>query len=561
MTTGGPSRRDAAASRARAARESLETALRDPDIRAVEISWALSVAGDTALLVAGLLIAYDLAGALGVALLSVVRMAPATLVTLFADVPRLGPLERTLVRTHGATAVGALLVALAVAGNAPILGLLAIGLVAAVGALVRPAQLALFPALAVRPDQLLSANVAMSLGEGFGAFIGPLSAGIVVATAGPAAGALLAAGLLLLATVASIRVHVADAARTPLHDHHGGVPVVHGFRALAERPPAATLMASFGVQVFVRGALTTLLVLLAIEVLGAGSGGVGVLTAAIGLGGLVGALVALALGAGSRLAPAFSLALVGWGVPLVITGAVPSIAVAVVALGVLGVANAVLDVTGFTLLQRAVPLRSRAAVFALLESMVGVTVAAGGLVAPLLVLGLGVPASLVVAGMLLPLTALAGWRIVRRLDDEAVVPRRTAELLRGIPLFAALPLDALERVASAMSEAAYPPGATLLVEGEPGDRYLVVVSGAATVTQTGREIGRVGPGDGIGEIALLRQVPRTASVTALEPVMTLELAGEAFLAAVTGHVTSGGEADALVAARLAGDAARETPRP
>jgi CRP-like cAMP-binding protein len=94
------------------------------------------------------------------------------------------------------------------------------------------------------------------------------------------------------------------------------------------------------------------------------------------------------------------------------------------------------------------------------------------------------------------------------------------------------------------------------VEGEPGDRYLVLVGGEAVVVQGGREVGRVGPGDGIGEIALLRRVPRTATVTALDEVSTLELGGDAFLAAVTGHAASGTRADALVDAHLASDATR-----
>lgn len=558
MIAGTGPRRALASARARAAGRALRTALADRDIRAVEISWTLAVAGDRALLVVGLLVAYDLAGAVGVALLAVVRMAPATVVALFADVVRFGPLERTLRWTHAGTAVAALLLAAAVAAGMPLAGLAALALAAGIAALVRPAQLALFPALASRPETLLSANVAMSLGEGLGAFVGPLVAGLLVATGGPAAGALLAAVLLALSTIAVLRVRVADAARAPVSEAAGGPPIIAGLQALARRPPAAVLMGSFGVQVFVRGALTTLIVLLAIEVLDSGSGGVGLLNAAIGLGGLIGAVVALAL-AGSRLAPLFSLSLVAWGVPLVVMGLAPGMVVAVAALAVVGVANAALDVTGFTLLQRAVPLRSRAAVFALMESMVGIAVAAGGLAAPLLVAWLGVQGSFAVMGATLPVAAVAGWRLVRRLDDEAVVPRRTGALLAGIPLFDALPLDALERLAGAMRATSFAPGEAMIEEGAPGDRYLVIAAGRAIVSQRGREIGRMGPGDGVGEIALLRRVPRTATVTAAEAVDAYELEPDAFLAVVAGHAGAAATAHGLADRRLADDAARDTP--
>ena len=106
------------------------------------------------------------------------------------------------------------------------------------------------------------------------------------------------------------------------------------------------VMTSFLAQTVVRGALTTFLAVLAIEVLGMGDGGVGVLGAAIGLGGIVGALGALALGTDRRLAVVFALALFLWGAPIAVIGFVPVTAVAIGALAVVGIANALLDVSG-----------------------------------------------------------------------------------------------------------------------------------------------------------------------------------------------------------------------
>lgn len=509
------------------------------------------------MLVVGLLIAYELAGGPGVAALAVARMIPATIVTLVTDVARLGRLEQILRRVHLAETVVAAGVALALAAGQPLFALAGIVAIAGIGALVRPTQLALFPALATRPDQLLSANVAMSLGEGLGSFAGPLVAGLVVAAAGPAAGAVVAGALTALSTVALVRVSVAEAARMPAASGAGGLPFVHGIRALAGRGPAAAVVGSFGLQVLVRGALTTLLVLLALEVITAGEEGVGMLNAVIGIGGLVGAIVALGLGAGTRLAPTFSLALAGWGIPLVVLGLAPSLATAVVGLAIVGLANALLDVTGFTLLQRALPVAARPAVFALFESMVGIAVAAGGVLAPVLAAILGVPGAIALAGATLPIAAVLGWRLVRRLDDEDVVPRRTAALLRGVPLFESLPLDALERLASAMRPVRFAPGTPLMTEGEQGSRYLVIDTGAAVVRRAGVDIGNAGPGEGVGEIALLRQVPRTATVVATEPIEAWELLGDAFLAAVAGHGGASAAAGALVDERLGADAERD----
>ena len=207
------------------------------------------------------------------------------------------------------------------------------------------------------------------------------------------------------------------------------------------------VMVSFVGQTVVRGALTTFLAVLAIEVLGMGDAGVGVLGAAIGLGGIVGALGALGIGAERRLALVFAIALVGWGAPIAVIGFVPVTVVAIVALAVVGVANALIDVSGLTLLQRGTSNAGRSAVFAVLEVAASAGVSIGGILASVLIEVIGIERALVLTGLLLPVVAVVGWPLVRRLDTEGVVPERQSSLLRRIPLFAMLPLAALERVA------------------------------------------------------------------------------------------------------------------
>ena len=151
---------------------------------------------------------------------------------------------------------------------------------------------------------------------------------------------------------------------------------------------------------------------------------------------------------------------------------------------------------------------------------------------------------------MLPVVAIAGWPWVRRLDHEGVLPEREARLLRGVPLFAPLPLAALERLAEGMREVRFEPGQALMTQGEAGDTYLLLETGRVLVTIDGTPHHEQGPGDGVGEIALLRSVPRTATVTALEPVAGFQIDCATFVEAVTGHEDSSRAAGAIVAARL-----------
>jgi predicted MFS family arabinose efflux permease len=541
--------------RVRAAAGSLVAVLRNRAIRNLELGWTIGTAADWALLVVALLVAYDAGGPVLVGFVSLVRMIPATLVNVLVDPARFGRPERGLVAVNLVRSAGAAVTTLAIVVDAPLAVFAAVAVAAAANALVRPTTMALLPAVARTPEELVSANVTNSLGEAFGTFVGPLIAGLTVAASGPAPAAALAAAASLAAASLVTRVRVADAARPRHTDAPRTIPLVDGLRELARRTPAAVMMASFLAQVTVRGALTTYMAILAIEVLGLGESGVGLLGAAIGLGGLAGSVASLTLGSSRGLAAVAMLALAGWGLPLMVIGLVATPSVALAALAIVGVANAVLDVAGFTLLQRGIPNRSRAAVFSVLEVAVGLGISIGGLLGSLLVARLGVELALVATGAVLPVAAALTLPFARRLDTEAVVPRHHEALLRSVPLFCPLPLAGLELLAGGMREVRYEAGDTLMAEGEPGDRYLVIERGRVAVSSGGEHLRDQGAGDGIGEIALLRTLPRTATVVATEPVEAWAIDGPTFLAAVTGHDVSAAEAEALVAARI-GDGPR-----
>ena len=541
--------------------------LANPAIRRTQVAWTVGVAGDAAFVIALLIVAFDAGGPLAVGILGVLRMAPSVVAAPLAHIPAARvPPGRLLLWVQAIRAAAAVAATIALAAGAPLAAIFVFATVAATaGALVRPLQSAVVPSLARTPDELVAANVATSVGEGIGAFAGPLAAGIVAAGVGMAAAAAVGAILLCAAAITMLNFAVSaddlaeqEAQRrslaVPRPDEGRGRRVAHalaaGPAALRLAPGAATIVLDVGAQVVVRGLMTTLIVVASIELLGLGNGGVGLLTAAFGLGSLSGALAAVSLAGRRRLGPVFSVALALWGLPLAVIGAVPVPAVAIIALLVSGIANATLDIAGYTLLQRSVPTAGRVSVFGLLEAVVGLGVALGGLAAPILIGAFGERGALAIAGALLPLAAVATWPRIQQVDDEAVVPERELALLRGIPLFARLPMSALERVAGELEPVEFVPGEVAIREGEPGDRYLIIAAGELEITRAGRLVNRCGPGEGIGEIALLHSVPRSATVTAVTPTKGFALSSADFLAAVAGP-TSAAAAQRVAEERLA----------
>jgi hypothetical protein len=535
-----------------AARSAIRAVVANPDIRRLQVSWATGIAADWAFLIVVLVVAYEAGGAVGVGLLGLVRMIPATAIALFVTVPATLSQARVLLAINairaGATATAAALLAM----SGPAVGIFAcLAVVAGVGVLVRPTQNALLPSLARSPGELVASNVASSTGEGLGTFGGPVVAGLLVALVGPAvaSAAVALAFVFAAATLAGIR------APSPQATTHGGrepagLPFVDGLRTLAVRPATGLLIAAFTAQALVRGLLTTLTVVAAIELLRLGEPGVGLLNGALGAGGFVGALAAIALAGRRNLAPSFAVALTGWGLPIAVIGGWPYAGLAVVALLIVGVSNAILDVAGFTLLQRGIPDDRRTSVFRLLEGTVGIAVAVGSIAAPVLVEAFGVTGALGITGAILPIVAVATWPWVSRIDREAVIPERELAILRAVPMFALLPLTALERLAGSLVPLRFAAGDVLMREGEPGDRYYVVAEGRLDVSQGGRLLRHCGPGVGVGEIALLRRIPRTATVVAAEPTEVFALDSADFLAAVSGDARSAAAAERVVGERL-----------
>ncbi len=544
---------------------SLREAMSNEGIRRLEASWALGIAADTGLLVVLIVEIFVRDGVVAAGVLGAARMVPAVVSGMLAgaSVERFRG-DRVLLAVGLVRAVAAGLCAVVIATGASTLLLFALAaVVAAAGALVRPTQATLMPAIARSPGELVAANMAWSTGEGLGAMIGPFVAGLLVAAALPEAAAL-AAALAFLASalsIARLRFEQARDATGGAGAAGGGIRLLEGLRTWRRRPVVGWTMLGVFSQVMTRALLAPLLVVAAIELLSMGEAGVGLLNAALGLGGLVGAVFAVSLTRTDRLIRTQAAALSYWGLPIAVIGLLPSPALALAAMVVIGVANAVFDVALFTIMQRGTANEERAPVFSVFEGLVGLGTVAGSVLAPVLLAAFGIRGALAVSGAILPIVALIIYARIGRADRVSVIDEPTLHLLREVKAFAELPLTAFERLASGLEPLSFAAGDTVMREGEPGDRFIVVASGEVEVTAEGRQIQRLGRGAGLGEISLLRSSPRTATVTALTPVEAFAIPGSCFVAAVSGPAAAA-VTERIAAANLRrGAAALPPPAP
>jgi MFS family permease len=321
-----------------------------------------------------------------------------------------------------------------------------------------------------------------------------------------------------------------------------------GFRAIVQAPGAGLVVALILAQTFVRGCLNVLIVVVAFQVLDADAAAVGYMTAAIGVGGLLGAIGAMTMG-GRRLAFAFSIALIFWGLPITLIGPLPDLAFAITLLAVVGAANSVEDVAAFTLLQRLVPDQMLTRVLGVTWSLAMGGVALGSIAAPVLVDVLGPRVAFVAVGSILPLVSLAAYRRLTEID-KVVAPVPELELIEQVPMFAPLSVAAKERVAANLIPVTVEAGEFVIHAGEAGDRFYIVGDGELDISADGVHA-TAHEADYFGEIALLRDVPRTATVKALVDSNLYALQREDFLAAVTGHHAAHAAADAVADERLA----------
>ena len=527
--------------------------LRNVDLRRLELAWATSNLASRASAIAVAVYAYESGGVPAVGVVLFVRLAAAAAVapwlSLLAD-----RRPRRAVMIGSDVARGLMLAAMAVLvlldSARPAVYALAV-LVALPEPLFRSAQVAHTPSLVSTPEDLIAANVVASGVESIGLFVGPALGGLLLGVAGIATAFAVTAALTFLSAVFVARIRVAGS--PGLEDRRSlGRALVAGWLAIATEPRVRVVVGLFSAQTLVAGMFNVLVVVLAVELLGLGTSGVGWLDGVVGVGAVVGILVVGGVAGRRRLARQFAVGLLLWGIPLVLVALRPELGAAVVLLVLVGVGNTLVDVSGVTLMQRAAPDAVLGRVFGAFEALVLLTMALGSLLAPLLVAWFGARGALAIAGLILPVVLLPLWSSLASLDGLAPPPAEHVRLLQRVPIFAPLAPLQLERLAQAATEVGVAAGETVVAEGDPGDRFYVVADGRAAVTVRDDPIATLGPGDCFGEIALLRELPRTATVRALTPLRLLALDGPTFLGTVNGNAASAEAAGGIVAARLPG---------
>jgi MFS family permease len=312
------------------------------------------------------------------------------------------------------------------------------------------------------------------------------------------------------------------------------------------------MLALLTADAVVVGALDLLVVILALTVLGRPPSWAGYLEFAFGAGAVLAATVS-ALLVGRRLGGPILAAALGLSGALAVIAFGPGLAGTVILLAVAGAGHLLLEVATRTLLQRSVPPRLIGRIFGVLEGFTMAGLAIGALLVPALAHLGGSQLAVLGVAAVLPLAAVAGGRAVFRLDAGTAVPVVEIALLRSLPLFAELPAPAIEGLAAALRPVRLEAGAVLIRQGDPGDAYFAIAAGELDAEQDGHFLGRYGRGDGVGEIALLRAVPRTATVTAHTAATVYQLDRDLFLTAVLGHAPTRRQAEDIAAARLATD--------
>ena len=522
-------------------------ATRNENVRRVELAWGTAITAEWAYFVALGVFAYDAGGTSAVGLAGLVRLLPAAVIAPSAA--SLGDRIRRERLLLWATLLGAVAVAgsavAAFAGSES--GVFTCAALFGISStLTRPTLQALLPSLTRTPEELVASNAATSTIESIGTLVGPLVAGGLVELARIGFTFVVAAAALTVGAWLILRVRTEGPATT------GGAAARgrprFAWRTVREHPGASVVVTLMVAQAFVRGCLNVLIVVAAFRLLGGAGGTVGVLTAAIGAGGVIGAVVSATIH-GSRLARVFALSLLGWGLPIVLVAPRPELVAAFVLLAIVGASNSIEDVSGFTLLQRAIRDDALSGVLGLIWGAAMGALAIGSVATPILVRELGARTAFVLVGVVLPVLTIAGYRRVRALDAEAV-PTRQQLLVDGVPIFEPLSLAAKERLAAKLLPLDVPAGETIVRAGDAGDRFYVVDSGAVRIGLDGGEK-ETGAGDYFGEIALLRDVPRTATVTAKTATRLYALERADFLAAVTGHALAEAAAHDIVGERLA----------
>jgi MFS family permease len=518
--------------------------VRERNLRRVELAFFGFNMSEYATWIAILVYAYTRGGAGEVAFVSVIQLIPAAILAPFgAYAGDRFPRDRVLFVDYLIQGAALATAGVALLLDAPVAVVYAFAVVAAATlTFSRPAHNSLLPGLTDSPEQLTAANVVTGVAEGSGVMIGPLIGGVLIAWVGPGLVFAVFGGVMVVGAMLVRRLRSDPSAiETAGQMRASGVfrQTIGGFGALWRAREARLLITVLSLGVVVLGALDVLFVATAIDLLHIGESGSSFLGAAFGTGGIIGATATVTLVGRRRLTPPLAAGALLIGVPVAALAVLPYVGAAPALFAASGAGWSLADVAGRTLLQRVAPDEVLARIFGIFEGIAMVAVAVGSVAASGLVGTVGIKWTLVVAGAFVPLVLLVTGARLFAIDRQTAAPDpRLIALLRAIPIFAPMPAPAVERLLANLVRVDVRPGEVVIREGDPGDRFYVIDRGEVEVTTRGTAIGRRRAGDYVGEIALLRDVPRTATVTAVTAVTMYALDRDVFLGALTGHPRS-----------------------
>lgn len=550
---------------------SLRSVFVNRNLRRLQLAFTGSLIGNWAYSTAVAVWAYGVGGPKAVGIFMAVRLAVMAIstpfVATFAD-----RYSRKLVMIYSDLYCGVLITfaTICLFADTPALPIFVLAVMTSFGgSSFRAAQGAITPQLANTTEELTASNGTSSTLESLAIFVGPAIAAGLLAIADVEVVFLLnvVSFLWSMFMVSGIRIeHAVEEPEPPPEDHHETLREIvedveektegfiaetsAGFRSIWRDKDLLITVIQGSAQTVVAGATAVFPLVMAVEILDVGAKGVGWLDSACGVGAILGGVFAISRSSKNRLAQDMTFGVVLWSLPLLLVTIWPFPIVAFAAMALLGFGNPLVDVNLFTIVQRVTPDEVLGRVLGALEACLIATMAIGAAITPWLLHEFGLRTTLAILGLAVTGVALAGFPRMRHLDHRLVVPDGLP-LLQSISMFGPLSPVVLEALARALVRVEVGAGEVVVHEGDESDRFYVIESGRVEVTAAdGQVLRQEGPGDYFGEIGLLRDVPRTATITTLEGTVLLALPREEFLDAVTGQGEARRLAEDVVARRL-----------
>ena len=399
--------------------------------------------------------------------------------------------------------------------------------------LFQPAMSSVLPAIVGDEDKLIEANSIWAQMDSVSFVLGPALGGVLALLGAPELAFAIngATFLASAATLLFIRVPPREAPETPEEEEGWLSETFAGFRFLFKENEGvlAALTVAFVGLTFTGGGIWTLILVLSDEAFGLGTEGSGFLNSAYGAGGILGGLAAGYLASRIRLGPAVIWSTAATSVMFLFLGISPAGLLPFVILFVVGMLDIMVDVNGMTIIQTGTPEGLLGRVFGAFDGVLILAMLAGALIVGPLIEVLGARTTTVVFAVAALLIFLGCLPRLRKLDS--VLGARM--FVRKVPVLSGLSHAVLEDLASRITLQKVPDGTAVVVQGDVGDRLYIVKEGEAKVVARGEDgeetgLAELSKGDYFGEIALLKDVPRTATVRAKGPLELYALEREDF---------------------------------